>query len=257
MRCPKCGFISFDYLDSCKRCGSDQGSVKGLIGLVGVQPSESGVLLQSSGAVGLQEQEPDFEFSESGSLEEEEFQFEEASDDIVSPVADFEEMDLDGDDDAIFDLKDDDELQEIQLDVTGIEEELSFEPELDMTSAGENEDEMEFDLDIPLDEGGPEVGEGAGTVDASLADNLPEDSEFFGISEKDISELEIDQPVAASENTILEDAFELQETEDTVQLVDEGAPKGKKPESGFQDGERFLNRTRMSKVIRPLPAMRL
>ena len=240
MRCPKCGFISFDYLVSCKRCGSDQGSVKGLIGLVGVQPSESGVLLQSSGAVGLEEQEPDFEFSEGEALEEDEFQFEEASDDIVSPVADFEEMDLDDGDDAIFDLKDDDELQEIQLDVTGIEEELTFEPELDMSSAGENEDEMEFDLDLSLDEAGAEAVEEAGTVDASLADDLPEDPEFSGISEKDISELEIDQPVAVPEDNILEDAFALQETEDTIPLEDERALKGQKPESGFQDGERFF-----------------
>ncbi|AMV73801.1 hypothetical protein DBW_3503 [Desulfuromonas sp. DDH964] len=33
MKCPKCGFTSFDYLDSCKKCGGDLAAFKAKHGL--------------------------------------------------------------------------------------------------------------------------------------------------------------------------------------------------------------------------------
>ncbi len=49
MKCPKCGFISFDYLDQCKRCGKDWGPKKALLGVErNVQPTGRG---QSSSTI--------------------------------------------------------------------------------------------------------------------------------------------------------------------------------------------------------------
>ena len=32
MRCPKCGFISFDYVNNCEKCGRDLGEITAAIG---------------------------------------------------------------------------------------------------------------------------------------------------------------------------------------------------------------------------------
>ncbi len=40
MKCPKCGYTSFDYLDECKRCGSDLRDVRALLNLITVSPEE-------------------------------------------------------------------------------------------------------------------------------------------------------------------------------------------------------------------------
>ena len=49
MKCPKCGFISFDYLDQCKQCGKDWGPKKALPGVErDVQPTGRG---QSSSTI--------------------------------------------------------------------------------------------------------------------------------------------------------------------------------------------------------------
>ena len=40
MKCPKCGYTSFDYLDECKRCGTDLRDVRALLNLITVSPEE-------------------------------------------------------------------------------------------------------------------------------------------------------------------------------------------------------------------------
>jgi hypothetical protein len=39
MKCPKCGYNSFEFLDNCKKCGSGLGSFKESFGLRGIAPS--------------------------------------------------------------------------------------------------------------------------------------------------------------------------------------------------------------------------
>jgi len=41
MKCPKCGFVSFDYLDKCKKCGRDLRTHKQKIGVVAEAPKVS------------------------------------------------------------------------------------------------------------------------------------------------------------------------------------------------------------------------
>ncbi|NOY44808.1 MAG: hypothetical protein GXP50_05075 [Deltaproteobacteria bacterium] len=40
MKCPKCGYISFDYLDECRRCGTDLRDARALLGLIVVRPED-------------------------------------------------------------------------------------------------------------------------------------------------------------------------------------------------------------------------
>ncbi len=43
MKCPKCNYTSFDYLDACKRCGADLRDVRTLLNLITVSPEERAV----------------------------------------------------------------------------------------------------------------------------------------------------------------------------------------------------------------------
>jgi len=40
MKCPKCGFTSFDYLDDCKKCGADVSDVRASLGVIAISPDE-------------------------------------------------------------------------------------------------------------------------------------------------------------------------------------------------------------------------
>lgn len=40
MKCPKCGYISFDHLDECRRCGTDLRDARALLGLIVVRPED-------------------------------------------------------------------------------------------------------------------------------------------------------------------------------------------------------------------------
>ncbi len=185
MKCPKCGFISFDNLDNCKRCNADLDGVRTLVGLAGLQAAQAGVLLESSSPGFLKETGPEFMFSESGEAEEAGFQFEETQDRELSPVADAEDADLGQE--PIFDLKEEDEdIQEIQLNVSELEEELSFEPDLGLGSTDDSLGDMEFELDIPLDEAPAAAEAGLKTPgkvpEPSLFGEAEEDESLFDLS---------------------------------------------------------------------------
>lgn len=44
MKCPKCGYTSFDYLDSCKKCGADVREVRTRLQIIAVSPDERAVM---------------------------------------------------------------------------------------------------------------------------------------------------------------------------------------------------------------------
>lgn len=53
MRCPKCGFNSFDYLAECKKCGTDLGNTRQELGIAGQKPAMPfllGALLKDHGS---------------------------------------------------------------------------------------------------------------------------------------------------------------------------------------------------------------
>ena len=156
MKCPKCGFISFDFLETCKHCNAKLGDVRKMVGPIGARSAQRTVLLESTGAGSLNGTGADFEFSEGGGAEGViEFGLDEAEDNSMSPVADFQEPEPVSSEVAqsLFDFASDDEdIQEIQLDLSEMEEGLSFEPELDLGTTDESLGDMGEELDIPLEE---------------------------------------------------------------------------------------------------------
>ncbi|MDF1551484.1 MAG: hypothetical protein P1P84_00405 [Deferrisomatales bacterium] len=40
MKCPKCNYSSFDYLESCKRCGTDLRDARSLLQIISVSPED-------------------------------------------------------------------------------------------------------------------------------------------------------------------------------------------------------------------------
>ena len=152
MKCPKCGFISFDYLEACKHCNARLGEVRKMVGPIGVRSAQRTALLESTGAGALAAEVADFEFSEGGGEDVIEFGFEEEDDNSMSPVADFQESAPGSSEEAqsLFDFASDDEdIQEIQLDLSEMEEELSFEPELDIGWTDESLGDMGEELEFP------------------------------------------------------------------------------------------------------------
>lgn len=51
MKCPKCGYTSFDYLDACRKCGGDLREARSLLQIIAVSPDERGVLAGPSAPV--------------------------------------------------------------------------------------------------------------------------------------------------------------------------------------------------------------
>jgi hypothetical protein len=52
MKCQKCGYVSFDHLSQCKKCGGDLTAARGLLGFSAVKsevPSLLGALLREGG----------------------------------------------------------------------------------------------------------------------------------------------------------------------------------------------------------------
>ena len=40
MKCPKCNYTSFDYLETCKRCGVDLRDARSLLQIIAVSPED-------------------------------------------------------------------------------------------------------------------------------------------------------------------------------------------------------------------------
>ncbi len=49
MKCPKCGYVSFEYLDECRKCGRDISQFKAAIGLTAFTPGVINVLKYAEG----------------------------------------------------------------------------------------------------------------------------------------------------------------------------------------------------------------
>lgn len=45
MKCPKCSYTSFDYLDACKRCGADLRDTRSLLQIIAVSPEDRAPLI--------------------------------------------------------------------------------------------------------------------------------------------------------------------------------------------------------------------
>jgi hypothetical protein len=51
MKCPKCNYTSFDYLETCKRCGVDLRDARSLLQIISVSPEDQAPAAPAMGAV--------------------------------------------------------------------------------------------------------------------------------------------------------------------------------------------------------------
>lgn len=52
MKCPKCNYTGFDYLDTCKKCGADLRDTRSLLQIIAVSPEERAPNVPGAGRSG-------------------------------------------------------------------------------------------------------------------------------------------------------------------------------------------------------------
>ena len=185
MKCPKCKFVTFDYFDTCPRCGKDMTGEKTKLNIFSIKPNPPFVLGSLTGdlsdsAFGIEALE-----QMKGEAENIEMKPEEVYDDGS------------------------------ELDIT-IDEKTVSEPdkdlELNIDDLGMSSGNKELELDFISDDSTPEMKEDVVTEDVIEEADFKEDAEQESIQkeepEKDMDELDL-------ESEDLELNLELDEDEDT------------------------------------------
>ncbi len=145
MRCPKCGYISFDHLETCKKCNKAIGEASvDLDGTVFAVAVPVFLDLEYEGSVTPSDEKDDISVGEVslGDVEE-------------TIDLSFDDDDVGTGDEIVMDLSDDGELAEV-----GLTEE-SDEPTLELDALEEAGSEDEITLDFGGEEESAEVGEDA------------------------------------------------------------------------------------------------
>jgi len=135
MKCPKCSYITFDYLDNCPRCGKDLTAEKSRLNISSFKPnppfflgSLTGDLSDSSVGIPIPE----------------------------SSIENEEEMKLKDED-----VYDDGSELDINMEEKFVSEsgESDLEKELDLSDIDLPEDDKDLELEFITDSGGPEIEE--------------------------------------------------------------------------------------------------
>lgn len=150
MRCPKCGYISFDHLDECLKCNKNITASTGALGgfVLNIKPPSF---------LDLQSQESD-EGTEAAALGDE---FVDNDLDILIDEDEQEEVaEISLDDDAMGEIElpesislEDEEDREIEIDLSQFED--ASQPELDAaeeTASNDDHEEVSINLDMPEEE---------------------------------------------------------------------------------------------------------
>ena len=171
MRCPKCGFISFDHLTSCAKCGKDIAEVASELQGTSIKV-ETPMFLSGALAAYAERQEPfaghgDFDPGEGIDFSMEE---ESAAGEPIEIAAEEERVDISFEDKA--------EKAEISMSVGGSEEAAAEEAAVDFTIEPEAEAEVEAEAESfeELDFLGT-VDDEEGGLEFDLEDFIDDDDE--------------------------------------------------------------------------------
>lgn len=213
MKCPKCGYISFDYNQVCPKCSKDISAEQARLNLPSFRPDtpfllealvgegeESGIGLDTGTYVDIEEDTAEFGtegFGDTGALDSDEVEFDDSletdeeadavvDEDLLSTF-DFEELEADTSDAEVtfdtsvtdFDLESDEEG--IGVTTGEITEEPEDEAEVSLSEPGVQEDSSldDFDLTEGTEKAEVELEEGDETPEVAV---LPE-----GLVDQDVT----------------------------------------------------------------------
>ena len=249
MKCPKCKFITFDYLDTCPRCGKDMTKEKAQLNIFTIKPnppfllgSLTGDIIDSSlglealesakGGAEDMELKPEEVYDDGselditidqGSVSEPDQDLELNTDDLGMP-SDNKELELDfSSDENLPEMKEEaGEIKDVshEADLEGADKESvqEQEPEKDSDELDLESEDLELNLDFdeeknidegPLAETGEAAETGAGDIDLPASE---EDADKESVQEQ---EPEKDSDELDIESEDLELNLEMDEDEDT------------------------------------------
>lgn len=235
MKCPKCGFNSFEFLESCKKCGAEFGSFKQSHGInpvilrPGAVPAAApaaDVIPEPAAAEAMETVQEDADFSWS------------APEETPAPQSGMDQADA-----FDFSLTEPVDAEPAEDSASG---NFSFEeqpePAIDEQAPGFGDafrDEFSFD-DSPLDLSAADTGDGqmaeAGGYGEDLLDPLSlsaeadKEGENAVLNEFDFSSLEAEQPQEAAPAAAAEDEFFVFE-----EIPAPEKPQEQKPAAGLDD----------------------
>ncbi|TLN04212.1 hypothetical protein FDZ71_12165 [bacterium] len=68
MKCPKCGYTSFDYLNECKKCGTDISDVRAMLGIIAIAPEDRALAKPAASTAQAEPDHDELDFSTAGLL---------------------------------------------------------------------------------------------------------------------------------------------------------------------------------------------
>jgi len=265
MKCPKCGYISFDFHQVCPKCSKDISAEQQKLNLPAFRPDppsllgalmgeagESGMHMSSSAEMGVMHEEPEISMSDSQTIDAGEMLLEDSQEvdlglDLgatgeeggAQPQAIAEEpaLDLDLDGSSDLDLQKDSG----ELILTDAKPLPSFE-----TIAGEQETEINLDL-------GDLSGETAQPKEKALPDSIQQEEDKLGI---DLGDLNIEEPAASLRQPAPDDSGEVALDLDAIAMkADEGLEAGEKGEITLNLDDLKVNETGELEIGKTMPAL--
>jgi len=187
MKCPKCGYVSFEYLEECKKCGKSLGTFKSEHGLYGYQPKDLMILDYLENKTKTEEEDDDENLENIISEIEDVGKGSETVEEPIEGISlDLEEPDTAGDEaeEVSVDLEEslpEKETGEIELtlDDTEVEEKEVSAPIEEKSEAEEPAEEIAIDLET--------VETSGGEAEESLDLGEPEEP----LPEKETGEIEL------------------------------------------------------------------
>ena len=178
MKCPKCKYITFDYLDTCPRCGKDMSAEKAKLSIFSIKPDPPSLLGSLTGDLNGSSIELRVPESIKKPAEDMDLRGEEVYDDGSELNINIDEEPMGGPgepaDLEVGDLASSDDESALEIGEEALSE-SGEEAELDLGDLSTADEEKELDLDFVPDAISPETEEG--TVEAEVrAEPGPEES---------------------------------------------------------------------------------
>ncbi len=223
MKCTKCGFISFDYLEKCRKCGADLAAVREELHLWEAPAKIPDFVAEAIETLALS--------SSAGMKEAVPMESEEVPTDVIDEI-DLSIETPEGDSEITLELLDDD-TEELDLGAGGLPEE-GTEPEL--TSDSEESGSDELVLDMAALEGEPSHDSDL-EVDLSLPEEEPlDEAEAIVLPTEPEEEVyELDEPEELDEQSLEKLREELESVDELMLQIESEPEESPEPETSSEE----------------------